>query len=68
MASDAPISRQELVSELAEVSHASWLRQKERDHGADPTELSKEVHPHDVERAEDIVDKLVELGLVGWSD
>jgi hypothetical protein len=68
MASGVPISREELVRKLAEVSHSSWLRQKERDHGADPSKLSKEVHPHDVERAEDIVDKLVELGLVSWSE
>jgi hypothetical protein len=62
------LTRQDLVRELAAVSHSSWLRQKVRDHKADPSTLSPQVHPHDVERAEDIVDKLEELGVVAWAD
>jgi hypothetical protein len=57
------LTRKQLVAELAAVSHSSWLRQKVRDQGTNPDELSKEVHPHDVERAEDIVTRLEELGL-----
>jgi hypothetical protein len=60
------MTRAELVQELAAVSHSSWLRQKVRDHHADPATLSKDVHPHDVERAEDIVDRLEELGAVSF--
>jgi hypothetical protein len=62
------MTREELVSKLAEVSHSTWLRQKERDQGADPAQLSKEVHQHDIERAEDIVNKLVELEVVSWNE
>jgi hypothetical protein len=62
------MTREELVSQLAEVSHSTWLRQKERDQGADPAKLSKQVHQHDIERAEDIVDKLVELEVVSWNE
>jgi hypothetical protein len=61
---DARITRNQLVDELAALSHATYVRQKVRDHGVDPNELPPEVHPHDRERAEDTVRKLEELGVL----
>jgi hypothetical protein len=63
---DTGPSREQLVRELAAVSHASWLRQKVRDQGADPATLPPGVTAHDIERAEDIVARLVELGVVEY--
>lgn len=40
---------------LAEVSHRTWIRQAVRDKGENEAELSKDVAPHDLERAEDTV-------------
>jgi hypothetical protein len=57
-------TRAQLVSALADVSHRTWLRQKVRDQGARRGDLDPNVAPHDVERAEDIVRKLEELGVV----
>lgn len=57
------LTREELVLRLAEVSHRTWLRQKERDQGADPATLTLELTDHDVERAEDTVRELEALGL-----
>jgi hypothetical protein len=51
------------VHRLAEVSHQTWIRQKVRDQGADEAELSTDVAPHDLERAEDTVKELEQLGL-----
>ena len=48
---------------LAEVSHKTWIRQKVRDQNAIEADLSVEVHPHDLERAEDTVQELERLGL-----
>jgi hypothetical protein len=62
--SETELTREQLVRELAAVSHSTWLRQKVRDQGADRATLSEAVHPHDLERAEDIVAKLEELGVV----
>jgi hypothetical protein len=61
-----PVSREQLVEELAAVSHSTWIRQGVRDYGKDPSDLSPEVHPHDRERAEDTVTRLEELGVVNW--
>jgi hypothetical protein len=58
------ITRAKLVDELAALSHATYVRQKVRDHGVDPDELSPEVHAHDRERAEDTVRRLEELGVL----
>jgi hypothetical protein len=63
---DTPISRDELVKELAAVSHSTWMLQAERDNGADRASLPPEVQPHDLERAEHTVQRLEELGIVGW--
>ena len=57
------LARDELVRRLADVSHKTWIRQKIRDQGAIESELSVEVHDHDLERAEDTVQELERLGL-----
>jgi hypothetical protein len=57
------LTRDELVRRLAEVSHKTWIKQKVRDQGAVEADLSVEVHEHDLERAEDTVQKLERLGL-----
>jgi hypothetical protein len=61
------ISRSELVRRLAEVSHLTYVRQKNRDHGVPLNELTLEVTDHDRERAEDIVAELERLGVYGES-
>ena len=60
---DDELKRDELVRRLAEVSHKSWIKQKVRDYGAVESELSTEVHEHDLERAEDTVQELERLGV-----
>jgi hypothetical protein len=57
------LTREELVRLLAEVSHRSWIKQKVRDYGAVESDLSTEVHEHDLERAEDTVQELERLEL-----
>lgn len=57
------IPREELVRRLAEVSHLSYVRQKNRDQGVPLDELSLEVTDHDRERAEDAVAELERLGV-----
>jgi hypothetical protein len=57
------ITREELVRCLAEVSHKSWIKQKVRDYGAVESDLSTDVHEHDLERAEDTVEELERLEL-----
>jgi hypothetical protein len=57
------ITREELVRRLAEISHKTWIRQKVRDQGALEADLPVEVHPHDLERAEDSVRELERLGV-----
>ena len=57
------MSRDELVRRLAEVSHLTYVRQKNRDHGVPLSELSLEVTDHDRERAEDTVAELERLGV-----
>jgi hypothetical protein len=58
-----PISREELVRRLAEVSHLTYIRQKNRDHGVPLDELTLDVTDHDRERAEDTVTELERLGV-----
>jgi hypothetical protein len=58
-----PLTRDELVRLLAEVSHRTWIRQKVRDQGADKADLSTAVHEHDLERAEDTFQELERLGV-----
>jgi len=60
------LTRDELVTRLAEVSHRSWIKQKIRDQGALEVDLSVEVAEHDLERAEDAVQELERLGI--WPD
>jgi hypothetical protein len=57
------LSRDELVARLAEISHRTWMRQKERDQGVPRSELDPDVTPHDQERSEDIVQELERLGI-----
>ena len=57
------VSRAELVARLAEVSHLTYVRQKNRDHGVPLDELSLGVTDHDRERAEDTVAELERLGV-----
>jgi hypothetical protein len=57
------LTREQLVSSLAEVSHRTYIRQAVRDKGVDEATISTEVHPHDVERAEDTVEELERLGI-----
>jgi hypothetical protein len=45
------------------VSHLSYVRQKNRDHGVPLSELSLAVTDHDRERAEDVVAELERLGV-----
>jgi hypothetical protein len=56
------LTRDELVRRLAEVSHATYLRQKARNEPpANPT--GPEPTAHDRERAEDTVQELERLGI-----
>jgi hypothetical protein len=59
----AKLSREELVARLAEISHRTWMRQKERDQGVPRASLDPAVTGHDLERSEDIVQELEQLGL-----
>ena len=58
-----PLTRDELVRHLAEVSHRTWIRQKVRDQGANEADLTTAVHEHDLERAEDTVQELERLNV-----
>jgi hypothetical protein len=60
------ITRCELIDELAAVSHKTWIRQKVRDEKKYTAAYPTQVAPHDLERAEDIVECLEELGIVSW--
>jgi hypothetical protein len=62
-----PINRDQLIQRLAEVSHLTYLRQKNRDQGVPLGELTLEVTDHDRERAEDIVAELERLGILDGS-
>jgi hypothetical protein len=60
------VKREDVVERLAEVSHASYLKQAAR--GDPPADRdSPEVTPHDQERAEDIVAELERLGVLSLS-
>lgn len=57
------LNRGELVKRLAEVSHLTYVRQKNRDQGVPLDELTLDVTDHDRERAEDMVAELERLGV-----
>jgi len=57
-------TRNELIQRLAEVSHATWIRQKHRDHGVPLEELETAITDHDRERALDTVRELERLGVL----
>ncbi len=58
------MTREDLISRVAEISHTTWKRQKHRDQGVPLGDLSDEVTEHDRERAEDIVSELERLGVL----
>jgi hypothetical protein len=58
------LDRIAVIERLAAASHASWLRQKVRDQGSDPSTLSPDVTEHDIERAKDAVEALEAAGLL----
>ena len=55
------LTHEQLVQALAEVSHRTWIRMAVRDKGEDESELSPDLHPHDLERAEATVQELERL-------
>lgn len=61
------MTREELITRLAEVSHATWMRQKSRDQGVPFGDLDPAVTDHDRERAEDTVTELERLGVLKLS-
>lgn len=58
------ISRDDLVADLANVSHQTWMRHVKQPR-PDPPPRHDDPTPtaHDIDRAGDIVDRLVELGI-----
>jgi hypothetical protein len=62
------VSETQLVRVLAEVLHQTWVRQKVRDRGVRPEDLDASATCRDLERAEDVVVKLKELGLIQFAD
>jgi hypothetical protein len=57
-------TREQVVERLAEVSHTTWMRQKERDQGVPRAELDPDPTDHDRERAEDAVAELERMGVL----
>jgi hypothetical protein len=59
------LTRDELVERLAEVSHQSWMEQKEEDlrRELDSLPTKTAVTDHDRRRAEDTVRELEQLGI-----
>jgi hypothetical protein len=57
------LTREQLVTRLAEVSHQTYIRQAVRDKGRDEADFSIDVTDHDLERAEDTVQELERLGI-----
>ena len=62
------MTRVDAVELLARASHATWMRQKERDQGVPRTELDPEVTDHDRERAEDAVAAFEAAGLLRFEE
>ena len=56
--------RSQVVRLLAETSHRTWMRQKERDQGVPADQLDPRVTDHDLERAEDAAAVLEARGLL----
>src|SRR4051794_27428592 len=54
----------EIVRLLAEASHETWMKQKERDEGVARADLVSTVTAHDIERAEDALRTLEQHGLL----
>ena len=57
------ITREQLVKRLADVSHATWMRQKVRDQQIPYSALDPGTSMHDYERAEDIVVELERMAI-----
>lgn len=62
-----PLTREQLVERLAEVSHATWMRQKSRDQHVPYEDLDPAVTDHDRERAEDTVAELERQRVLSFS-
>jgi hypothetical protein len=62
--SPSAISRADLVSLLAEVSHLTWMRQAACDKGFCYQQLDPTATDHDRERAEETIAELERLGLL----
>ena len=58
------MTRDDLISRLAEISHKTWKRQKHRDQGVPLDDLGDETTDHDRERAEDVVAELERMGVL----
>jgi hypothetical protein len=57
------ITRDDLVRELAKVSHATWMRQAADDPYKNPNMFEGSPQPRDYQRAEDVVRALERLGV-----
>lgn len=59
------LTREELVERLAEVSHKTWMKQKEEElrEALESLPTKTAVAKHDRDRAEDTVQELEKLGL-----
>ncbi len=55
------MTHEELIEDLADVSHGTWMRQTVRDKGTDPNTLSSETTDHDRERARDTIHRVMAL-------
>ncbi len=60
------VDRAHIVRVLARASHDSWMRQRARDNG--DAEPSPTVTEHDLERAEDAVRALEQIGVLHAAD
>jgi hypothetical protein len=62
------MTRDQLIDELAVVSHGSWVRDKQAREGIKQyyRKLPAQTADHDLERAEDVVERLAGLGVVSW--
>ena len=66
MPEQPPLTRAQLVDEVAAVSHEMWMLHSIRDKKMDPADVTEEVSDHDRERAEHTVRRLEQLGVVSF--
>jgi len=65
MPDERELGRDELIAQLANTSHQTWMRQAARDRGVPFDQLGSLPTEHDRERAADTVASLERLGLYG---